>query len=1605
MLQLFQSRISMIPWFKSASHDNSTPYSDLFGRIFDEVIKVTSFREKGMILSQKTLSDITSTLLDVIEAVVLTIVQLKHVSSVEHLIHILLSFYKMITHKSVIKTAIDIGAWIARNVMTILEDFKSSIPQVQSLEEDLSWISNIAKGILTNYDSIRRSPMISKFQNLLKFFLTFGIFQSYGLTFHNLNYKDFEIRSIKKKYSSLEDFFHAMFTDIVWFLERAGQAVKFGSWTPFLHTSTTYTQFLEDAQCVLEDAHKMNCPEAFELDEHDFQRRLDSCSDRAKEMLKVIDSREEKKVVANIEHELHMLKINFQSKDYAQRDRRAPFSVLVVGDSKIAKSQFTNILFQQFGKVNGKDIDPSNMWTRNSLDKFYSGYRSSKWCIRLDDIAQFNPSLGTLDPTIADIIMLINDVTFVAPMADLEDKGVVAVRPDLVIGTTNVEELNAQAYFACPLAVRRRFPYVVNLEVKKEYRATRFVGNTPILTTMVDTNLIPPIGEDELMNIWNITLSKVIAEPGQNGMASPALEKMASFDDIYDFLVVYSELSKEHGRNQSLSEQATASMARVQICNSCYRPVSRCSCVKIQSHEQSNEILTPFDIALTRLRLGFPRPGSWSIPLRSPLDILEEESPEIENFDQDFFDVYWRSLYVETILEDFDEVDQQRLMQATHDVLFTDIDAETIAAKCKDWVSYACDEVIAFAKLIAKGASKIVNSVKDVMTCAKSMGIKVASSFAKLIVRSIWKYQLHKFQAKFAKCGEAIRRWCEHPVGYLAIVFASSVLVTTAAFEIVKSLMGRFSSKSSSPCVQGGSIGTLARDEKKNPWIKDELILSDYYIPSKSSGWKNLSRDFVLGQVKQNTVSIRSEYQIEGEWKHMPATAVCVAGHIYMTNNHSIPSHVDELTMHISDMPDSGNVNSNVKFLLQQNTILRIPEKDLAFFRCRVVPPRSDLTGLFLKNTCTQMVCNGDYIHCRWREFPIVNSVRAIHFATPEPGDVRMPGWFGRVTTPTIVGDCGSPLIGFSQSGPLILGLHRTLLGYEVGAPIVLASDVQIAIDAFGTQVQCGEPSFASEHMGPLNHKSTILWTNEGQARVYGSTTKGSFRCAPKSNVVDTYISEAAQEEGFKKVCVPPMMKGPEVWQKNIEPTLTQEFAVDATLLDQCVNEFADEVLAELKPEFLEEIFILDDVTTMNGASGVRFLDKINRNTSMGYPYRKSKRNFLVPIEPTEFCPDPVEYTPDVMEEVAKIIAAYERGERYMPVFVMSLKDEPVPQKKRDIKKTRGFMGGSAAWQFVCRKYLLAFVRVFQLNPYIFEGAPGMNCNSSSWSELYEYLIAFGPDKMIAGDFEKFDKRMSPEFMLAAFDFIVRILRAAHWSEKDILIILCIGMDVSFPCVWMQGDIIELFGSNPSGWALTVILNCIVNSLYMRYSFAKLGPNGSPKGFKKNVHLITYGDDNAMGVSDNAPWFNHTSIAKVLASIKVVYTMADKTSESVPYVNIADISFLKRRFVPCEEGRVACPLDWASIEKMLTTCVRSRAVCPEKQAIDSMRSAIGEFFQYGREVFEENVAKMHRIVEKCDLYPFVEDSTFPTFDELLEAHYNASGMKMGFSESDPSLVA
>jgi hypothetical protein len=298
----------------------------------------------------------------------------------------------------------------------------------------------------------------------------------------------------------------------------------------------------------------------------------------------------------------------------------------------------------------------------------------------------------------------------------------------------------------------------------------------------------------------------------------------------------------------------------------------------------------------------------------------------------------------------------------------------------------------------------------------------------------------------------------------------------------------------------------------------------------------------------------------------------------------------------------------------------------------------------------------------------------------------------------------------------------------------------------------------------------------------------------------------------------------------------------------------------------------------------------------------------------------------------------------------------------------------------------MTFVKLLQEHKFVFESAPGTICQSIEWTHIHEYLTQFGSDRLIAGDFKAFDKKMSCALMQEAFRVIMEVSKASgNFDDDDLRVLQGIAWDTSFPLVDFNGDLVRFYGSNPSGHPLTVIINGLCNSLYMRYCYYLLNPKEEVESFRENVALMTYGDDNAMNVSPRIDFYTHTAIQSEFAKLGITYTMADKEAQSVPFISMEDCSFLKRKW---RFNTTTCafdaPLDEESIEKSLTVWVRSKNVLPQEQAVDIVSSALREYFFYGREKFEEKRNLFQQMLHDLDLTLYMKESTLPTYDSLIE---------------------
>jgi hypothetical protein len=126
-------------------------------------------------------------------------------------------------------------------------------------------------------------------------------------------------------------------------------------------------------------------------------------------------------------------------------------------------------------------------------------------------------------------------------------------------------------------------------------------------------------------------------------------------------------------------------------------------------------------------------------------------------------------------------------------------------------------------------------------------------------------------------------------------------------------------------------------------------------------------------------------------------------------------------------------------------------------------------------------------------------------------------------------------------------------------------------------------------------------------------------------------------------------------------------------------------------------------------------------------------------------------------------------------------------------------------------------------------------------------------------------------------------------------------------------------------------------------------------------------------------------ISEELGKCGVTYTMADKISESVPFVPLDKAEFLKRGWYWNEDLQdYTANLSIESIAKSLHNFMYNKKsdVSEDEICANALRAAHIEFFYHGREVFDLRSAQIEQLIEKHELRDYI--GMLPTYQEYCD---------------------
>jgi len=610
----------------------------------------------------------------------------------------------------------------------------------------------------------------------------------------------------------------------------------------------------------------------------------------------------------------------------------------------------------------------------------------------------------------------------------------------------------------------------------------------------------------------------------------------------------------------------------------------------------------------------------------------------------------------------------------------------------------------------------------------------------------------------------------------------------------------------------------------------------------------------------------------------------------------------------------------------------------------------------------------------------------------------------------TVQGDCASPIIDNQHA--VIIGLH---LGGEVnqhlnkgacGSPYY--EDLMEAIQKMATK----DPSSDIASQGayqftrfgktdemlteiPENHCLNKLDpTGEYTMNVLGHHKAGraKFRSS-----IERYPNAHLVEEHFNLLSV---HFTPSEARAGNKAVAAKEWEKDLRKISNCDCHFEPLTWAAARKDYLEQVrgvcelpsnaeYIaqmgkINNEDNLNGVDSVNYMYSIDFSTSAGWPLNRPKKEMLDPSAPTE----KREFQRVVWDEVDHIESLLKDGKRCYAPFRACLKDEALKVTK---PKLRVFSGSNVAFTLLTRRYFLTMIRFICQNWLGFECAVGINSFGADWDQLAKFILEKATEgdgeRVLAGDYSSFDKKMPVEATLAAFDVLLFLARfSGKYDEEDIRVMKGIMTEICYPLYEYDSMFIQIFGTNPSGHPLTVIINSIVNSLYQRYAFKAFYANYR---FKDHVSLATFGDDNVGGVGSKVPLYNMSNITAVLAASGITYTLSDAEKGSgvdLTYQTLDEVSFLKRDFRYDEElNRWVGPLSRASILKSMTFYHDKKSTLVGYVAEQFALAIVGslrEWALYGRREFDERREQSRRllIATKNDKY-----INLWKYDEYVEA--------------------
>ncbi|ACU01024.1 polyprotein [Tomato chocolate virus] len=418
---------------------------------------------------------------------------------------------------------------------------------------------------------------------------------------------------------------------------------------------------------------------------------------------------------------------------------------------------------------------------------------------------------------------------------------------------------------------------------------------------------------------------------------------------------------------------------------------------------------------------------------------------------------------------------------------------------------------------------------------------------------------------------------------------------------------------------------------------------------------------------------------------------------------------------------------------------------------------------------------------------------------------------------------------------------------------------------------------------------------------------------------------------------------------------------------------------------------IRSEDVVLNGIDGFDYYDGMELSTSCGYPFNKmglglNKREF---VEPTG------EGDRVLLKRDTPLFTAWEemdveirKGNFCELVTTQCAKDERLPLEKiYGKRKTRLFEILPFHYNMLVRKYFLDFSAALMALHNSLPCKVGIDPTGSEWSLLANGFRSVS-NVGFSADYSSFDGR-APIFAFQWFCDLVDIYYGSEPGSEDSNARHSLLMMASCHYTLCENKLFRLVGGMPSGFALTVIFNSLLNEFYMRYAFISLlrRPHIAARaiGVKPNdfnqLFIAVYGDDNLVAVPLHLQWYSLPNIAAELENVNVIIKNGlDKSMDvnDVVFQDLSELTFLSRGFKRHALGYHLAPLKWVSIVEPMYW-IRPAPGCPDSAAmLENIETGIRESFHHGRAVYDKLILDVQQVLDDKGFGTIV----FPSYMEV-----------------------